>query len=86
MTNFQIDKWLSAERLWSASIKWMHTQNRRISLSTLRRALALPSPKTERQRLAIDLAMQYYRYKTGTATTPAPDITIPGSRTSVPVL
>ena len=62
--SIQIDKWLSAERQWSASIKWMHQQGRNISLSTLRRALSQPAPKSERQALAIEMARQYYAHKT----------------------
>lgn len=86
MTNIHLNKWLSAERQWSAAIQWMHQQGRRISLSTLRRALALPAPKTERQRLAVELAHQYHSHKTGQANyaTMSADV-IPGARTLTPV-
>ena len=67
----------------------MHTtQDRRISLSTLRRALSLPAPKTERQKLAIKLVRQYQTIINSpvTSTPDKTDATTPGPRTSVPIL
>ena len=60
MVNIEdISNWLSQERRWYAANKWMHQQGRMISAATLRRAFR-ENGRTARQRLAIDLAIQYY--------------------------
>lgn len=83
--NDELSNWLSAERRWDAAKRWMHDQGRMISAATLRRAFD-ENGRTARQRLAIDLARQYYMLINGPSAGLSSDTIITAQRTTLPVM
>lgn len=85
INNKELFEWLSAERRWEASKRWMHDQGKKISAATLRRSFA-ENGRTARQRLAIDLARQYYMLINGPSAGMSSDTIITAQRTTLPVM